>query len=218
MITEKSDNIAARIYLIDDHQLFREGLQAILETHGIDVVGSAGTAAEALQTVSSQRPDIILLDLHLGDADGVDCIEPLRSLCSAAKIILLTADESSDALNRGLQHDVDGYLLKTMPALKLVEAISDALTGAIVLPTGLKRQTPAPLQPSPENQYGLTPREREILHWLSEGKSNHEIGVITDISENTVKSHVKKLMSKFKVNNRVLLAKVAVESGYSLPR
>lgn len=204
---QSNNNKNLKVVLVDDHRLFRDGLSAVLALHGgIEVVAGVGTAVEALAAVEEHRPDIVLLDIHLGSDSGLECIEPIRLLSPATRIVLLTADESDATLRRGIQQQVDGYLLKTLPARQLVDALREVLAGELVLPTANR--------PAVAAGPALTPREREILHLLALGKSNPQVAILLAISENTVKVHVRNLMEKFGVHNRVLLVGAALKQGF----
>lgn len=205
---------ALSIVLADDHRLFREIMATMLEGQDdLQVVAGAGTKTEVLSAVGEHRPDIVLLDLHLGTECGFELMAAIREASPATRIVILTSDDSADSLRRGVELGVDGYLLKTLPVQELLQSLHAVANGTLVLPAALKRRDeracPAPERP-------LSPREAEILQLIALGKSNPEIAIITGTSENTVKSHVRALMEKLGAHNRVLLLAIAARHGLLL--
>lgn len=195
------------ILLADDHRLFREIMSTMLEKQDdLRVVAGVGSGAEVLAAVREHRPDIVLLDLYLGTENGFELMTAIREASPATRIVILTSDDSTDSLRRGVELGIDGYLLKTLPAQELLQSLRAVGNGAMVLPAALKRRDKRPC-PAPERP--LSPRETEILQLIAAGKSNPEIAIITGTSENTVKSHVRALMEKLGAHNRVLLLATA---------
>lgn len=203
------------IVLADDHRLFRETMEAMLTSQdNLRIVAEAGSGAEVLAAAREHRPTIILLDLRLGTDNGLELLAAIREISPATRVVVLTADDSTDSLRLGIERGVDGYLLKTLPARELVHSLRAVAAGAMVLPATLRRRSESP---SPAMERPLSPRETEILHLIAGGKSNPEIAIITGISENTVKSHVRALMEKLEAHNRVLLLAAAARRGLLPP-
>ena len=210
MGNESSAATNLKIILVDDHRLFREGLAAVLSLDGsVDVVASAGTSAETIAAVRVYQPDIVLLDIHMGTFSGLDLIKPIRRFSPRTKIVLLTGDESENFLREGARRGVEGHLLKNLPTEELIASLHRLAKH----PRGAAPYRDAPVQADKRPVRKPTAREREILHWLAQGKSNPEIAIILGISGNTVKAHVKNLMKKLEVNSRVLLAVASTAYG-----
>lgn len=203
------------ILLADDHRLFREIMGAMLaEQEDLRVVAGAGTGAEVLAAVREHHPDIVLLDLYLGAENGLELLAAIREASPASRIVVLTSDDSTESLRRGVEMGIDGYLLKTLPAQELLQSLRAVGNGAMVLPAALRRREERPAR-APERP--LSPRETEILQLIAAGKSNPEMAIITGTSENTVKSHVRALMDKLGAHNRVLLLAAAARQGLITP-
>ncbi len=193
-----------RVLLIDDHTLFRAGLQGLLERMGIEVIASAGSGQEGLKIVSEKKPDVVLLDMRMPDMDGI--------------AILTTVDDERELIE-ALQCGAQGFLLKGMQPDELVAALQDIHEGKTVVAPDLTpilakvvqgHVPPAP-EPSPFSE--LTPRETEILFLLAEGQSNKVIARNLDISDGTVKLHVKAILRKLNIHSRVEAAVMAVQHG-----
>ena len=206
----------ARVLVIDDHTLFRRGLMALLATQdGLQVVGEAGDAGEALRRAAELRPDIILLDHHLPGVNGVDLIESLIAAAPGVRVLMLTVSEESETLTQALRLGAHGYLLKTVDSDMLVTAIERALQGQSTVSPEMTgklvnafRSQPDTAAPAPEADplTLLSPREREILHEIAAGASNKEIARTLAIAETTVKIHVQHILRKLNLTSRVQAA------------
>ena len=224
-----------RLLLIDDHNLFRRGLKALLDQDGrFEVSGEAGDMGEALRQLGKGAPDVILLDNHLPGVRGVDGIPALKEAAPRARVLMLTVSEDEQDLAAALQAGADGYLLKTVESDQLCEAIVKALDGNSVvspemmtklvsafrsLPAAAADSASAPLEAPPgqgeerETLQSLSPREREILALIARGDSNKLIARELDIAETTVKIHVQHILRKLNVSTRVHAAVYAVHQG-----
>lgn len=208
-----------RVLLIDDHALFRIGLQELLERRGIEVVAAVGSGAEGLEVVEDLAPDVILLDLRMPGTDGLKVLQVLRARHLEMPVAMLTTSRDEHDLIEALQIGAQGYLLKDMEPAQLLEALRQIVKGETVVATELTgvlakvvRSGEKALQrPLPFSD--LTPREREILGHLAEGSSNKLIARKLGISDGTVKLHVKAILRKLDVHSRVEAAVLAVEHG-----
>jgi len=215
-----------RIFVVDDHTLFRRGLTALLARDPrIEVVGDAADAGEALRRARELAPDVILLDNHLPGVNGVDALPALREAAPAARILMLTVSEDAQDLAAALRGGACGYLLKTIEGDALVAAIMRAMRGESVVADEMTGKlvaayrnalspppAPAPSAPaSPLEQ--LSPREQDILRGIARGASNKEIGRDLGIAETTVKIHVQHVLRKLDVSSRVQAAVIASEHG-----
>lgn len=215
------------VFVVDDHTLFRRGLMALIgQDAGLQVIGDASDASEALRQVPQLQPQVILLDNHLPGVLGVDAIAGLRQASPASRVVMLTVSEDGQDLATALRNGAQGYLLKTMDGELLFEAIRRAAGGEPVvspellgkLVTAFQSQgapepaavaegaqgTPAAAaSPSPSP---LSPREEEVLREIAQGASNKEIARRLDIAETTVKIHVQHILRKLGLSSRVQAA------------
>jgi len=223
--------------VVDDHTLFRRGLIALLEQHpGLQVVGEAGDAAQALRLAPALQPDIILLDNHLPGVAGIDAVQDLRKLAPRTRVLMLTVSEDEHDLAMALRNGAQGYLLKTIDGDLLAQAIERAARGepvvspelmgklvaafqsqgAPVLAPPLPAEPPAaaPATPAvPDGAVPLSPREEEVLREIARGASNKEIARTLDIAETTVKIHVQHILRKLGLSSRVQAAVYASDRG-----
>lgn len=213
-----------RLLVVDDHTLFRRGLVALLAADaGLQVVGEAGDAAEAVRKAQDLQPDLVLLDNHLPGATGIQALPDLKEAAPLARIVMLTVSEDGNDLREALRAGASGYLLKTMEGEELTAAIRRVMRGhAAVSPelvgklvAALQAPEPEPVAASavpPDAAPALSPREQEVLRQVARGASNKEIARALDIAETTVKIHVQNILRKLGVSSRVQAA-VAVSSG-----
>jgi len=222
-----------RLLVVDDHNLFRRGLVALLSQDArLQVVGEAADANEAMNAARRLRPDLILLDNHLPGVQGVDAIADLRQTVPGVRILMLTVSENEHDLAAGLRAGADGYLLKTIHTEALCESICKVWEGdSVVSPemmgklVGLLRvpgpdaavpalaSAPAVTVGSDDPIHSLSPRETEILRLIVRGDSNKHIARALDIAETTVKIHVQHILRKLGLSNRVHAAVYASERG-----
>ena len=216
-----------KVTVIDDHTLFREGLQGLLERHGLKVLDSVGDAESGYAAVRARRPDVILLDLRLPQTDGLEILRTLKAGKKCPPIVMLTTSDREQDLVEALRTGASGYLLKDMEPDALVVALRAIVAGETVVAPSLAPALARVVQghkpaPAPSEEEGLfdclTPREREILILLAEGLSNRGIGNNLGISEGTVKVHVKAILRKLDVASRVVAAVLAVEHGLATPK
>ncbi|MDH5652355.1 MAG: response regulator [Gammaproteobacteria bacterium] len=213
--------MSLRVLLIDDHTLFRVGLEGLLSSRGIEVVASVNSGQEGKQLVAELKPDVILLDMRMPGIDGLGVLKMLREDGLAMPIAMLTTSSEETDLVESLRAGAQGYLLKDMEPDDLVLALRDIVAGKTVVAPDLapilakavqgKSDEPAGNEASPFDD--LTPRETEILGLLAEGQSNKAIARNLGISDGTVKLHVKAILRKLGVHSRVEAAVMAVEQG-----
>ncbi|MBT8448331.1 MAG: response regulator transcription factor [Gammaproteobacteria bacterium] len=207
-----------RILLIDDHALFRIGLQELLERRGIEVIAAIGDCEAGIMQVIDSQPDIVLLDMRMPQMSGIEVLQQLRDRQQKMAISMLTTSRDEKDIIESLQGGAQGYLLKDMEPDDLITALNDILKGKTVvapeLTSVLARAVKGETAESTETNdvfSGLTPRESEILCHLAEGQSNKVIANHLGISDGTVKLHVKSILRKLDVNSRVEAAVIAVE-------
>lgn len=211
--------MALRVLVIDDHTLFREGLEGLLVRRGIQVVGSLGDGHEGMRLAHELAPDVVLLDMRMPGMDGLAILRQLQQEGFGRPIAMLTTSSDERDLVEALRNGARGYLLKDMEPDELVVALRDIVMGKTVVAPNLthvlarvvKGDTPPDPESSPID--GLTPRETEILGLLAEGQSNKVIARNLGISDGTVKLHVKAILRKLGIHSRVEAAVMAVEHG-----
>ncbi|WP_307817796.1 response regulator transcription factor [Nocardia acididurans] len=204
-----------RVFLLDDHEIVRRGLQDLLEAEGdIDVVGEAGTAAEALRRIPAVRPDVAVLDVRLEDGDGVSVCRELVSDIPALNVLMLTSFSDDEALLGAVLAGAKGYVLKQLRGAQLVDAVRrvaagesliDARTAAEVTERARRRGPVA----DPLAAAELTERERQILALIGKAMSNKEIAAELYLSDKTVRNYVSSLLSKLGLVRRSQAAVLA---------
>jgi two-component system nitrate/nitrite response regulator NarL len=207
-----------RVVLIDDHALCRRGLSELLEARaGIKVAGHTASADEAVRLLREEHPDLAIMDLRMAPVDGHRLLTRIRAEGIETPVVVLTMSDSQEDLSRAFRAGVRGYLLKDMDPEEVIDAIRRAARGEMVVSPAMAVKLVDLLLPS---QHGttradymksLTDREREILEHLSNGKSNKAIALSLGISHDTVKLHVRHILSKLGLRSRVEAAVFAVE-------
>ena len=208
-----------RIVVIDDHTLFREGLQSLLVRHGIEVVASVSDGQEGIKAAQEMQPDIVLLDMRMPGMSGLEVLKQFQQLKFKAPVVMLTTSGDERDLVEALRNGAKGYLLKDMEPDNVVAALREIIKGETVVAPNLTQvlakvvKGEDPLESEQNPLDNLTPREREILSLLAEGQSNKVIARNLGISDGTVKLHVKAILRKLDIHSRVEAAVIAVEQG-----
>jgi DNA-binding NarL/FixJ family response regulator len=202
-----------RVFLLDDHEVVREGVRRLLEVDGeLEVVGEAATAAEALARIPPARPDVAVLDVRLPDGDGIDVCREIRSLHPEVACLMLTSFSDDEALARAVLAGASGYVLKQIKGNELVTAVRAAASGERLINSAATRDVLDALRRAHDEREGvdrLTPREREILDLIAEGKTNREIGLDLFLAEKTVKNYVSNLLAQLGMGRRSAAAAYA---------
>lgn len=200
------------VLLVDDHPVVREGLRGMLDAEpDIQVIGEAGSGAEAVTLAESLRPGVILMDLRMPDVDGVTATERILARAPATRIIVVTTYESDTDILRAVEAGAAGYLLKDASRAALAEAVRDAAKGRTVLsPTVADRLVHLVRKPA---QASLSARELEVLERVARGGTNAEIGRALHISEATVKTHLLRVFAKLDVSDRTAAVTTAMSLG-----
>jgi DNA-binding NarL/FixJ family response regulator len=203
------------ILLIDDHPLVLDGVKTMLKDESsVEIVGACKTAAEALAFLSSNEPDIILLDISLPDMSGLELCEKIRATNKQIKIIGLTSTNETGIITGLLQRGGNGYLLKNMEREELLEAIRTVQKGKVYLSKSANDKVLEQFQSTKaaEETPLLTRREKEILQLLSDGLTGPQIAEKLFLSPLTVETHRKNLFRKFNAHSVQLLLKMARDS------
>lgn len=208
------------VLLIDDHALFRIGLEALLERRGIDVIASVGDGEEGMKLAKEKNPDVILLDMRMPNINGAQVLKQLRADGVETPITILTTSNEEQDLINSLRNGAQGYLLKDMEPDDLVNALKEIVSGKTIVAPELAPVLAKVVQQGDQEITkedtpfsDLTPREHEILCLLAEGLSNKVIAKNLGISDGTVKLHVKSILRKLGIHSRVEAAVMAVEQS-----
>jgi len=211
-----------KVLLIDDHTLFRAGLEDLLRRRGIEVVAAVGSGDQGIQSVAELGPDIVLLDMRMPQMDRLAILRLLRKKHPGLKVVMLTTSSNESDLIEALRSGARGYLLKDIEPDELVVSLREILAGKTVVAPELAPVLARFVQGDEGELEGdkaanpfseLTPREYEILTLLAEGQSNKVIARNLGISDGTVKLHVKAILRKLNVSSRITAAVMAVEHG-----
>ncbi|MEE2040050.1 response regulator transcription factor [Nocardiopsis sp. CT-R113] len=203
-----------RVFLVDDHEIVRRGVGSLLdEEDGIEVVGEAGTAAQALARVPALAPDVVVLDVRLPDGDGVTVCREIRSLLPDARMLMLTSYSDDEALYGAVMAGASGYILKQIHGTDLVGAVRTVADGRSLLDPEstsrmLKRLREDAVRKDPLSE--LTEQERRVLELIGEGLTNREIGARMYLAEKTVKNYVSRVLAKLGMARRTQAAAYAV--------
>jgi DNA-binding NarL/FixJ family response regulator len=220
-----------RIVVADDHQIVRSGFAALLGTQpDFTVVGIADDGAEAVRVCRETSPDVVLMDVRMPGMDGIEATRLLTSADSGPRVLVLTTFDLDEYVYDALRAGASGFLLKDVTAERLFDAVRVIAEGeALLAPAITKRliiefarQRPRPKEPADPVQPGppfgaLTPRETEVLRLIAAGLSNPEIAKRLVVTEETVKTHVSRVLSKLGLRDRTQAVVAAYESGFVVP-
>lgn len=210
-----------RILLVDDHVLFRKGVAALLASRqDMDVVGEAGDGLEAVRQAQEKTPDVILMDINMPKCDGLEATRRIKRMLPHVKIVILTVSDDDQNLFEAIKAGAQGYLLKDLEPYQLfdmLDSISEGeapLSGAIAAKILEEFTRPAEsVGEEPAQCEELTPREIDVLELVAEGMTNKEIASTLVISDNTVKIHLRNILEKLHLRNRIQAAVCAVRQG-----
>ncbi len=206
-----------RVLLVDDHAIVRLGLMTLIdEQSGLQVVGEAGTAAEALLAVEQLAPDVVLMDIRMPGEGGIEATAQISRRFPAVKVVMLTSFADDELVVRAIRAGAVGYVLKQVGNADLLRAIAAAARGEALLDPLttarlLERVRAAERRADDDAFRDLSAREQDVLAELSRGKTNAEIGRQLSLSEKTVRNYVSNILEKLQLSNRVELATYAVE-------
>ncbi|HWJ77434.1 MAG TPA: response regulator transcription factor [Niallia sp.] len=223
--------MTTRIVIIDDHQLFREGVKRILDFESsFEVVAEGDDGTQAIQLIEEYQPDVTIMDINMPTTNGVEATRQLLERFPDTKVIILSIHDDENYVTHALKTGASGYLLKEMDADALVEAVKVVADGGSYLHPKVTHNLVNEYrrlasEESGSNEYVqhieirrplhlLTRRECEVLQLLADGKSNRGIGEALFISEKTVKNHVSNILQKMNVNDRTQAVVVAIKNGW----
>jgi DNA-binding NarL/FixJ family response regulator len=218
------------VVVADDHEVVRAGFAALLDTQpDFTVLGTAADGADAVSVCRSLRPDVVLMDIRMPGTDGISATQQLTAAADPPKVLILTTFDLDEYVFDALRAGASGFLLKDATAERLFDAVRVVAAGqALLAPTVTRRLISefARLRPHaaagapdrPGVLTALTPRETEVLRLVAEGLSNTEIAGRLVVTEETVKTHVSRILSKLGLRDRTQAVVVAYESGLVVPR
>lgn len=212
--------MTTRLLLVDDHAVVRSGLRMLLGSqHDVEIVGEAGSAAEAIEATAQFNPDVILMDIGLPDKTGIEATREIKARFPAVAVVALTIHEDEEYFFQMLDAGASGYVPKRAAPDELITAIRAAAANEVYLYPSLAkllvRDYLSAERPAEEkaNLDGLTDREREVLTHLAEGASNDEIAAALVISPKTVERHRENIMKKLNLHSRSDLVRYAIRKG-----
>lgn len=208
--------MAARkqVVIADDHTMFRQGIKALLEVEGFDVVGEAANGHEAIRLARQHNPEVALLDISMPLLNGIDAATEIQKQSPQTAVVMLSMYDDEAYAIEALKCGVRGYVLKNQAAADLINAIREVLQGSIYLSPGVseavvtsllsKRDQPAEL---------LTSRERQVLQLIAEGNTTKDIARVLHLSVKTAESHRSRIMSKLDIHNIANLVRYSIRRG-----
>ena len=210
--------MSGQVLIADDHPLIRQGLRSLLEKHGFTVVGEAVDGREATQLAQELEPDVAVLDLAMPLLNGLDAAREIIRASRRTKAILVTVHTADQYVLEALQAGIRGYVLKSQATAQLVQAIQEVMRGGRYLSPGISEavvqaylaKTDLPADP-------LTPREREVLQLIAEGKTTKDIAGLLGLSVKTIESHRTRLMEKLDIRQTAGLVRYAIRRGLIQP-
>ncbi len=205
-----ADDRSIRVFILDDHEIVRDGLRALLSgAGGIEVVGEAGTVADALARIPPTRPDVAILDVQLPDGSGVEVCRDVRAVHPEVRCLMLTSFSDDEALFDAIVAGAAGYLLKQVRGTDIVDAVRRVADGQSLLDPTLATRVRDRMREPPEEDERLarlTAQERKILALIAEGLTNRQIAERMFLAEKTVKNYVSNLLSKLGMARRTQAA------------
>jgi DNA-binding NarL/FixJ family response regulator len=212
--------LSPRVLLVDDHDLFRTGLRALLEEQGVDVVGEAQTGMAALAEMREAAPDVVVMDLNMPGLTGVETTRQMATIAPLTRVLVLTiSDQDADVMDAILA-GACGYLLKDASIRDLVSGIHAAATGGSLISPAIAAKVLQRLRATSSSAHEpkairseLSDRELQVLKLIANGKDNTMIAAELHISPKTVKNHISNILMKLQIDNRIQAAVYAVRTG-----
>ncbi len=198
-----------RILIVDDHPVVRAGLTSMLSSHGsFNVCGAACSGEEAIEMVELTAPDVILLDLRMGEMSGIDTLVAFKTMQTTTRVLVLTSFETDEDIYRAVQAGALGYLMKHTSLKEMAEAIRTVYAGRKYFSREIASRLAERMMRS-----NLTTREMEVLKLLAKGLTNKQIARVLCISDHTVRNHVNNILEKLEVSDRTEAATTAIQRG-----
>jgi two-component system response regulator NreC len=205
-----------RVLLADDHDVVRQGLRALLERHGFEVVAEASDGGSAVERATALRPDVAVLDVAMPVRNGVDAAREIAAASAATRVILLTALNDTQFVSEALRAGVRGFVTKGQDIEDLVHAIRDVSQGALYVSPGVSHAVLDAVN-AVDAVAHLSRREREVVQLVAQGKATKEIAALLKISVKTVEFHRGRVMEKLKIHDTAGLVRYAIREGLIVP-
>jgi DNA-binding NarL/FixJ family response regulator len=217
---EELEGAAGRVLLVDDHDLFRTGLRNLLEEQGVQIVGEAGTGADAIRYVRELAPDVVVMDLNMPGMSGVEATRQITSIAPLTRVVVLTISDQDGDVMDAILAGACGYLLKDASIHELIRGINAAAIGESLISPHIagkvlqrvRASTPSSID-AETIRSELSDREIQVLKLIANGKDNALIAGELHISPKTVKNHISNILMKLQIDNRIQAAVYAVRSG-----
>ncbi|SFU31029.1 response regulator [Alicyclobacillus macrosporangiidus] len=213
-----------RVLVVDDHELFRQGVCTILSRAGdLEVVDQAEDGRQAVEKCRQHLPDVVLMDINMPVCDGLEATRQIKREHPYVKILILTVSDAEESLFEAVKSGASGYVLKNASPTEVIDSVRRVSAGEPVIPGNLAMQiitefSKPVVRPVQQQVEQLTEREIEVLRYLSAGATNKDIANALFISENTVRNHVRNILEKLHLSNRVQAAAYAVREGYVMKK
>jgi DNA-binding NarL/FixJ family response regulator len=203
-----------RILIADDHSLFRDGLRSLLQAEGHEIAGEAKNGREAVELARTLKPDLVLMDVQMPELDGIGATKLIVAELPETKVVMLTASEEEAKLFEAIKSGAQGYLLKNLEAEEFFDLLERAQRGEPALTPTLARKLLQEFAKPSQPDDALTAREHEVLELMVEGvTSNRRLAKRLNLSENTVKFHVRNILDKLRLHNRAEVVGYALRKG-----
>jgi DNA-binding NarL/FixJ family response regulator len=217
--TKEFQMMPLKVLVADDHRLFRQGLISLMHTRPdlVQVIGEASTGHEAIEMTHTLKPDVILMDVYMPEGTGIEAAQIIRRRYPKVAIVMLTSSEQNEHVLEAIRLGASGYLLKNLDAIELFELLSGVRRGEVAITRTMAARLLRNMANSTTNiektEAVLTDREIDVLRLVAQGASNPQIAAELCITVNTVKSHLKNILTKLQLENRTQIATYAVQSG-----
>lgn len=212
-----------KVVIADDIALFRNGIKTIIEQDKeISVIGCACNGKEAVELCEKHAPDVVLMDIKMPVMDGIEATRLIKEKNSSIKILILTTFYENEDISNAFEFGADGYVLKDLEQLELITVVKNIAKGLNVFHSNIldnvrknynSKKEPETVAEKPQNSFGLTQRELELIHLIIEGKKNKDIAEQIFITEGSVKNMISKILKKLNLEDRTQLAIFAVKNG-----
>ncbi len=203
-----------QVILADDHQIVRQSLKVLLEREGLKIVGEASNGQEAVKIAESLHPDVAVLDVSMSVLNGIDAAKEIQKVSPQTKTVFLTVHDEDPYLLDALRAGAKGYVVKTHAAENLVQAIREASRGGVYLSPEVSRAVVQAYQNKTElSSEPLSPRERQVLQLIAEGKTTKEVAGVLNISVKTAETHRTRIMEKLDIHETAGLVRYAIRRG-----
>jgi DNA-binding NarL/FixJ family response regulator len=215
------------VLVVDDHTLVRQGITRLLSAdNGINVVGEASNGFDALEKARQLKPNVVLADIYMPGLDGLSFTRLLKSEMPEVQVVIVTASLTEEDIVEGVRSGARGYIPKNTDAANMIKQVKQAATGGVALTEDVTTKLVTALAQKVERRSSgdatlyapLSEREKDVLEFIAQGKSNKEIATQLVVSVNTIRAHVRSLMQKLNVENRTQLAIYGLREGFGLHR